>query len=425
MIERLEQVAGAVARRASDLLCAPIWVLDGRGNVIAFAASGASQAPPARGDEVPCDAVRVPVKLGGQDAEVAVGPSAADEVIAPRLARVIVELTITQLAVVDRLPNPHELKNKFIFDLLRGPVRDEADIVREGQILGMDLTRPRSVILIDAADFILSEAEEPLLRGADSLIRPSVLRARCVINSIVSFFHLPDDTICAYLGEGEVAVLKASSTQDLAAWTSGGSDERDPSWADLAALKRAGLALLARLRRDTKSAISIGIGRYHPGIQQLARSYQDARAALSLGRRFHGLNQVYCLDSLGIAAFVGISDEQTKIDLARRLLSPLDQELELLETLALFFEENCSATAAANRLSIHRNTLSYRLDKIASLTGMDPRRFDDAVQIRLALLLRVLPSQAGSLGNCPSIGGARPAIVGQTPEAFAPVHRSA
>ena len=51
---------------------------------------------------------------------------------------------------------------------------------------------------------------------------------------------------------------------------------------------------------------------------------------------------------------------------------------------------------AATELSIHRNTLSYRLDKIASLTGLDPRRFDDAVQIRLALLLRSLRNDSGS-----------------------------
>ena len=32
--------------------------------------------------------------------------------------------------------------------------------------------------------------------------------------------------------------------------------------------------------------IRVGIGRYHPGIRGLARSYEDARAALALGRRF-------------------------------------------------------------------------------------------------------------------------------------------
>ena len=72
------------------------------------------------------------------------------------------------------------------------------------------------------------------------------------------------------------------------------------------------------------------------------------------------------------------------------LLSPLDHEPELLETLDAFFSEDCCSSSTASRLSIHRNTLSYRLEKITSLTGLDPRYFDDAVQIRLALLLRAL-----------------------------------
>jgi carbohydrate diacid regulator len=144
------------------------------------------------------------------------------------------------------------------------------------------------------------------------------------------------------------------------------------------------------LRSDTRAPLSIGIGRYHSGLLGLGRSYKDARAALSLGRRFHGHNQVHCLDGLGIASFVGVSDERTKVDLARYLLSPLDHEPELLTTLDTFFAHDCCPSLTAEQLHIHRNTLGYRLDKIASLIGLDPRTFDDAVQIRLSLVLRSL-----------------------------------
>jgi carbohydrate diacid regulator len=297
-------------------------------------------------------------------------------------------LLINQTMVLERLPNQHELKNNFIYDLLHGHIHDEETVLRHSRFLGLDLTPPRAVILIDAGEYILgSEGRRAELDEARAQ-----RQAQMVIKSVVSFFQLPNDTICAYIGDGEVAVLKASNTRNLAGWT---ADEEVPldsnaSWANLAALKRAGDALLVRLRRETGSSVSVGIGRYHPGINGLAQSYQDAKAALSLGRRFHGHNQVHCLDALGIAAFVGVPDEQTKLDLAMHLLSPLDHEPEMIETLAAFFLENCSPSATAKRLSIHRNTLSYRLDKIASLTGLEPRRFDDAVQIRLALVLRSL-----------------------------------
>ena len=96
------------------------------------------------------------------------------------------------------------------------------------------------------------------------------------------------------------------------------------SWANLGALKRATSGLLCALQRQTAGELTIGIGRYHPGVRGLARSYQDARTALSLGLQFEGPNRVHCLDQLGIASFVGVSDERTKIDLSAHLLSPLD-----------------------------------------------------------------------------------------------------
>jgi carbohydrate diacid regulator len=72
------------------------------------------------------------------------------------------------------------------------------------------------------------------------------------------------------------------------------------------------------------------------------------------------------------------------------LLSPLHEESELLETLNVFFAVDGCPSQAASKLSIHRNTVAYRLSRVASLTGLDPRRFDEGVQLRLALILRTM-----------------------------------
>jgi carbohydrate diacid regulator len=383
----LQQVAETVTHRTAEMLCTAVTMLDDRGDLIA--SSNPNAVPP---DHAEADSVegyiQLPIRLGGRSLQVLVAEPRDGEVISPRLARVILELAINQSAVVERLPNQVEIKNKFIYDLLRGAASDEADILRESQILGMDFARPRAVILIDAADYIM--VSHP--GASDARARRSAMRAQHLIASVVNYFRLPSDAICAYIGEGEVAVLKAATNQDLTMWTGADLDagQANPSWANLAALKRACSGLLDRLRRDTATSISVGIGRYHPGIHGLARSYQDAGAALALGRRFHGPNRVHCLDELGVAAFMGVPDERTKVELAVHLLSPLDHEPELHETLQTLFDENCCPSATSRRLSIHRNTLAYRLDKITSLTGLDPRRFDDAVQMRLASVLRAL-----------------------------------
>ncbi|PZR97490.1 MAG: CdaR family transcriptional regulator [Chloroflexi bacterium] len=387
---QFERVADTVTERTADLLSTQVSVIDAHGRIVASSESGLLGVTLYPEDQNYVNAyLRVPLRINNEAGEVLIAEPRNGEAISPRLAQVLAELIIDQTAVVDRLPNKHELKNKLIHDLLHGSTGEEATILREAQILGMDLGPPRVVILIDAADYILAPPSRGVGNPSEARIRR---RAQLVIGNVVDFFELPNDTICAYIGNGEVAVLKASNRKNLGIWVDQdrAPDAGNPSWANLAALKRAALALLARLRTDTRADISVGIGRYHAGLRGLSRSYEDARAALSLGCRFHGHNQVHCLDGLGIAAFVGVSDERTKVELAKYVLSPLDHEPELLVTLQTFFADDCCPSETAAALSIHRNTLSYRLDKITSLTGLDPRRFDDAVQIRLALTLRSL-----------------------------------
>lgn len=390
---RFTQFADLVTNKIAELLYAPVFVTNNRGIVIT------SSEPHQIGltlewensGKALVNFLRIPLHHETETGEVIVGEPFNQESISPRLAQALVELVINQTTTQNQLPSQHELKNQLIDDLLHGRIWDETIILSRAKALGIDLTPPRAVILIDASDYILKNENSLEAEFAEITQQQ---RTQAVISSIVSFFHLPNDTICADLGQGQVCVLKASDTKNLDLWADCNDISKGlgSSWANLTALKRAADALLLRLHSDLGAAINIGIGRYHPGIQGLARSYEDARAALSLGSRFLGHNRVHCLGELGIAAFVGVADESTKIDLAKYLLSPLDHESELLATLDIFFIENCCPSSTAKRLSIHRNTLSYRLDKITSLTGLEPRRFDDAVQMRLALLLRSLQS---------------------------------
>lgn len=64
---------------------------------------------------------------------------------------------------------------------------------------------------------------------------------------------------------------------------------------------------------------------------------------------------------------------------------------ELLPTLAAYLAHGGAARLAAERLAIHRNTLTYRLRRVAQLTGHSP--FDPAHQftLHLAVLLHQLP----------------------------------
>ncbi|WP_280421162.1 PucR family transcriptional regulator [Nocardia carnea] len=55
-----------------------------------------------------------------------------------------------------------------------------------------------------------------------------------------------------------------------------------------------------------------------------------------------------------------------------RLLDPLDDHPELLQTLQIYIDTNRNRTRAARQLNVHPNTVDYRMQRIGDLTGLDP-----------------------------------------------------
>ncbi|MCB0130871.1 MAG: helix-turn-helix domain-containing protein, partial [Caldilineaceae bacterium] len=61
---------------------------------------------------------------------------------------------------------------------------------------------------------------------------------------------------------------------------------------------------------------------------------------------------------------------------------------ELVETLEGFFSCHGNLSQTATRLHIHRNTLTYRLERIANITQLDLNDADARFSLQLALKLR-------------------------------------
>ena len=61
---------------------------------------------------------------------------------------------------------------------------------------------------------------------------------------------------------------------------------------------------------------------------------------------------------------------------------------EMLDFLEIYFACNGSVQAISQKLFIHKNTVQYKIKKIADATGYDPRRLTDAVLLYLCVKLR-------------------------------------
>lgn len=139
---------------------------------------------------------------------------------------------------------------------------------------------------------------------------------------------------------------------------------------------------------------TIGIGGAYTKPNGLRWSYFEARDAAS-----HGL-PVNEPERLSLTSLLLASEDVPLADMANESLNPLRtfdaaHGSELMATLESYLNNNGSVAAVAEELTLHRNTVRYRLAQITELTGYDPAVTTDRVQLWLALAVARLGARQG------------------------------
>jgi len=124
------------------------------------------------------------------------------------------------------------------------------------------------------------------------------------------------------------------------------------------------------------------------GVGELARGYAEARAML----RQAGPGEIASLLEFTPIAYLTANADGTALRLVEpRVRDALEADARagggLADTLLAFLDADLSAPAAAEALFVHPNTVYYRLNKLARLTGRNPRRFHDLVDLMVAARL--------------------------------------
>ena len=125
-------------------------------------------------------------------------------------------------------------------------------------------------------------------------------------------------------------------------------------------------------------------------LKEVSRSYKEASMALEVGRVFYEERSILGYNELGIGRLIhqlpkSLCELFLKEVLAGNASDLFDDE-ELL-TVYTFFDNNLNISETARKLFIHRNTLTYRLEKIQKKTGLDVRVFDDALTFKIAVMV--------------------------------------
>lgn len=130
---------------------------------------------------------------------------------------------------------------------------------------------------------------------------------------------------------------------------------------------------------------SIGIGSIG-SLEELETSYRHAKLALKYALSKQVLLCEYA--KLELEMIMENIDPHIRNDYTTKLIGELSEEEMTL--LHIYYKNNLSLKKTAAELFIHKNTLQYRLEKIAEKTKVNPREFHDSVKLYIALLLQTL-----------------------------------
>jgi GAF domain-containing protein len=332
--------------------------------------SGAGPAPaiPPRASHDPLTALCGPEQLGSgrlveRDGLYAMPVTAGREHLAtlcvggvPALAEAD-RRTIERAAVVTALVLLFEqtasdarqsVRNRIVSDLVvaRGSTLDRTELARE---TGFDPQHPACLLV---------------LRPADGLPERALLIATSTATGEGSLVGAHD---------GDVVALVPGSDPDAAA-----------------------KGVAARLGR-TATATVAGVGPF-TGVDHVPAAHDEAlrtvRALIALGRK----GSAGAAAELGFAGLIVGSDPDLR-DYVERVLGPVigydaRRGTELVDTLDAYFAAGASPRRAASSLHVHVNTVSQRLERVATLLGPRWQHPERALEIQLALRLRRLLTTA-------------------------------
>jgi sugar diacid utilization regulator len=142
-------------------------------------------------------------------------------------------------------------------------------------------------------------------------------------------------------------------------------------------------------RRTDVGEWQLGVGRPRSGSAGVLASYDEARDALDLAARV-GL-EVPVVQAEDLLAYqVLLRDRAAIVDLITTLLDPLRQARggaePLLQTLEAYFDAGANSAQAARALHLSVRAVTYRLERVRALTGVNPSAPRDAFALHSAVL---------------------------------------
>jgi purine catabolism regulator len=303
------------------------------------------------------------------------GPFTPTDVQALERASAVAALLTTREQAVAAVENKYQ--GDFLRDVFLRRAGDEEYVVEHAATFGWRLDRP---VVVVAAE--LDPAEPGTDPGDEDTDRRRELQAR---------FSAAWRQVSRDLGEGIPTVDFSSEVVTLLPVGDSG-DAGSESLAGHDVVRRAVTAVRGD-KGGGRRSFSVGVSRVADSLRELPGAYGQARRAVEVGRRVHGIGSTTFFDRLGIHRLIALVPDPAELGaFADDVLGPLAQETpeaaDLRETLRVLLDTNFNVAEAARLQFFHYNTMRYRVSKLERLLG--PLSSDPHLRLDVAVALRVL-----------------------------------
>lgn len=267
-----------------------------------------------------------------------------------RLVKMTAEMAIEQASLTEQLQWDKRHKEELVVSWINNQL-SVAQLEHQAAILDIDITVPRLAILIKIA-------------------APSVTQQQTCIRQLIDLLERREkSSLIAMISLDEVVLLKALPAK--------------PVIKESEVLE----TLFRTIEQQFRHKFKLALGQTFYATSQLHLAFQSSRQVMSFGEAHFPAKQCHLFNDYRMAMLISpIKDQwqEKELLLPYQKLTACDTNKQLQNTLNVLFEQGGNLKQCAEALSIHRNTLRYRLAKIEQVTGIVTSDFSGLVELYLA-----------------------------------------
>ena len=268
-----------------------------------------------------------------------------------------------------------KFKDDLIDDLLHAKIESLQSVYQRANLIGWDLNKTYVVVLFRLRSMDACNEKEMDLYGYHN-----------------PYHRMLHELIQQELPEG---TIRNRSDQLIVLWNV--ESAHGDKLACVRTIKEAAKSIQQTIcKRVQHLDLQVGIGNAAYEISELPRSYKEAQDALQLGTMIKGKSAIAAFSDLGIYRLlcqIEDADELAKfipLSLKKLLAYKQPNREDLIKTLQTFLQHHQNAAKTAEDLYVHYKTVTYRIERIKEITGIDMDDPDEMLSVQVGLKILVL-----------------------------------